>query len=49
MVQVTFFKVVGTGDTNQLGYQVDTGGGLVEFNIGSLNAIYTLYDCFYKI
>ena len=38
-----FFKVVGTGDINQLGYQVDTGGGLVEFNIGSLNAVYTPY------
>lgn len=42
-----FFKVVGTGDTSQLGYQVrvkgDDGDQYVEYNIAGLNSIFTPY------
>ena len=38
-----FFKVVGTGDTSQLGYQVSVGNQRVEYNIGGLNSIFTPY------
>lgn len=38
-----FFKVIGTGDTSQLGYQALFQGQYIEYNVSSLNAIYTPY------